>query len=111
MKPSKSKAECEHSNTADAMDYALNEASGGSVPPAQTDAETLRALQFELAPLDRAMQERFGSFPSLLQSEENERRLQLEDRPDWIQDGDPLAFAGESEAEYNERTDRYGESQ
>ncbi len=41
-----------------------------------------------------AMQQRFG-------------RLQLEDRADWIQDGDPIAFAGESEAEYNERTGRY----
>ncbi len=52
-----------------------------------TDAETLRALQFALAP------------------------LQLEDRADWTRDGDPIAFAGESEAEYNERTNRYGEDQ
>ncbi len=44
-----------------------------------------------------AMQSRFG-------------QLQLEDRADWIQDGDPVAFAGESEAEYNERTGRYDDS-
>ncbi len=41
-----------------------------------------------------AAQQRFG-------------RLQLEDRADWIQDGDPPTFAGESEADYNERTGRY----
>ncbi len=52
-----------------------------------TDDETLRALQFALDP------------------------LQLEDRADWTQDGDPPAFAGESEADYNERTDRYGDRQ
>ncbi len=45
-----------------------------------------------------AAQQRFG-------------RLQLEDRADWVQDGDPVAFAGESELEYNERTGRYGEDQ
>ncbi len=54
-----------------------------------------------------AMQQRFGGFPSLLQSAENERRLQLADRADWIQDGDPPALSGESEADYNERTGRY----
>ncbi len=54
-----------------------------------------------------AVQDRFNPFPSLLVSAENERRLQLADRPDWLQEGDPIAFAGESEAEYNERTGRY----
>ncbi len=43
-------------------------------------------------------QQRFGAF---------ERRLQLNDRADWIQDGDPPALAGESELDYNERTGRY----
>ncbi len=43
-----------------------------------------------------AMQQRFG-------------QLQLCDRSDWIQDGDPTALAGESEADYNERTGRYDE--
>ncbi len=46
-------------------------------------------------------------FPSILQSAENERRLQLNDRADWVQDGDPPALHGESEADYNERTGRY----
>ncbi len=52
-----------------------------------------------------AMQSCFNPFPSLLQSAENERRLQLADRADWVRDGDPPAFAGESEAEYNQRMD------
>ncbi len=52
-----------------------------------------------------AMQRRFNPFPSLLISAENERRLQLEDRADWTQDGDPPAFASESEADYNLRMD------
>ncbi len=43
-----------------------------------------------------AAQQRFG-------------RLQLEDRADWTQGGDPPALAGESEADYNERTGRYDE--
>ncbi len=54
-----------------------------------------------------AAQQRFNPFPSLLVSAENERRLQLNDRADWIQDGDPPALAGESELDYNERTGRY----
>ncbi len=64
-----------------------------------TDAETLRALQFALAPLDRAMRDagveswprqlmQRTVFPSLLESAEDERRerdrdLEYESRVDY----------------------------
>ncbi len=73
---------------------------------AETDAETLRALQFALAPLDRAMRDadveswprqlmQRTVFPSILQSAEDERRernldLEYESRVDyasWQYDG------------------------
>ncbi len=60
--------------------------------------QKLQGRQTNIIARMEAMQQRFG-------------RLQLEDRADWTQDGDPPAFAGESEADYNERTNRYGDRQ
>ncbi len=48
-----------------------------------------------------AMQQRFGK--SMCDPEP------CDFTADWIQPGDPPAFAGESEADYNERTGRYDE--